>query len=125
VLFLLIAVLCIPSKATDNKSAPSIASFAKYTQIPGAKEVGPDTMLRRRQRAGFLVRGIAALRNAKQGAAGSRSTGPSAFSFTPPSADRLSVESEPEWRPAHIQYLCGPLLVEAASSRTTNIALSS
>jgi hypothetical protein len=41
VFFLLIAVLCIPSKATDNKSKLSLASYAKYTQIPGAKEVGP------------------------------------------------------------------------------------
>lgn len=43
VFFVLLAVLRIPSKAANDKSKFSIASFARYTQIAGAKNVGVDT----------------------------------------------------------------------------------
>ena len=43
VVFLLLAVLCLPSRATNTKSTQTIAAFAKYLQIPGAKPVGSDT----------------------------------------------------------------------------------
>ncbi|HKM80051.1 MAG TPA: cytochrome c3 family protein [Candidatus Acidoferrum sp.] len=38
----LVAVVCLPSMATKN-STETIASYAKYVEIPGAKPVGPDT----------------------------------------------------------------------------------
>ncbi|HYA64777.1 MAG TPA: cytochrome c3 family protein [Candidatus Sulfotelmatobacter sp.] len=40
---LAIGVLWIPSRAATTKSTLSIASFAQYVQIPGAKPVGADT----------------------------------------------------------------------------------
>jgi len=41
--FFLVALASIPSRAKDNKSSHSLASYAKYVTIPGAKPVGKDT----------------------------------------------------------------------------------
>ena len=43
-LILLLVVLCLPSIAA-KKSTYSVASFAKYVQIPGASSVGSDTCI--------------------------------------------------------------------------------
>jgi predicted CXXCH cytochrome family protein len=40
---LLVAAVSVPSRATNTKSTRSIASYAKYLEIPGAKPVGAET----------------------------------------------------------------------------------
>lgn len=40
--FLLVAFVGVPSRATNDKSTHTIASFAKYLEIPGAKPVGAE-----------------------------------------------------------------------------------